>query len=210
VEEIHRIINARVVDRIGGRENPRERVIDALAYRIASDPRWAEDPITQRLIAELTPEEHVRLRQLARPRRLQRAGAQEVEKVIARDQVIYEACARKEWKVEAKILEVTSKLGLAPRWGWKIYGCYQRQADRLLGLGVRQPRTVLAEAARRRFPITASRLRLQPTCRDLDEALHWFAHALRNLSRWLNRHPPLAWRDCCRAACLRHRDRLSQ
>lgn len=40
--------------------------------------------------------------------------------------------------------------------------------------------------------------------------LHWFAHALRNLSRYFQGNPPLPFQDGCAGKCLKERDRLAK
>src|SRR5262249_35273870 len=110
-------------------------------------------------------------------------------------------------KRSGKLERVSEELGLNERWLRKVYAAYRGQAkwlrDEWRPAG-KIERVLLRGCG---SPPPDPRPKLPPM--KWDAVFHWFAHALRNLSRYRDNHPKLPWSKNCAARCLANRDRLA-
>ncbi len=182
-------------------------VTDALHYRMLSDPQWASDREVQAALNRLGREERATLY-----RRVRGSGAHDARELlqrIASDQAIWEARAVGGLTTET----IAEKFGLGERRSiGEVIRHYNRQARQLQGLSAEFHGKALEDL---RLLEAAGRCRLDGrrlvlgsrVCANDEEVRHWFAHALRNLARFLQRHPPIPWSVSCQGRCLAHRSR---
>jgi hypothetical protein len=185
-----------------------QRLLQGLQYRMLSDPWWATDTETQKALARLPARDRARLM-----RRVHRTGASSPLRLlrrIATDQLVWERRALDGRRRD----DIAKDFRLDPREVTRIMSHYNRKAHALQGLSVEFRGKPLQElrllADRGRVTLRGRRMVMGGAVgrMTIDELRHWFAHALRNLDRWGERHPPLPWKPTCRSSCLAHRDNL--
>lgn len=210
------------------------RPLFALTWYVEHDKEWEQDPAAWKVFWQLSPKEQAKIRTLSKKRWHHRSqwNWETLLYTIARDQRFF-----REVLIEgptAAGLTETRRVRGDQEWLWqkyalslgtarRIYRTYNRQLTQLLGEGARPPRGLRAELkrlgyldARGRFegrPIEAF-LRgksLRERQRYSDLAIHWFAHALRNLQEWRYGKRPVLWTPhACMETCLKLQQRLAQ
>jgi hypothetical protein len=151
---------------------------------------------------------------------------------IARDQLAYDQITRSSPKVQ-ELERVGERFGRSESWARQVYARYSEQAMVLRGAGVlvQSPESRRVWKDRGGLRVEGRRVMTAPYIpeavikgrkgqerRAIEDRWieHWFAHALRNLVRYRDKHGPLAWpgrpsspgaSSDCRETCLRERDR---
>jgi hypothetical protein len=215
-----------------------DRRVRALRYLIAVDRLWYAYPEAAALVRTLPAFEKQALlelsKQFARPPTLW--TWETLLPQIAQDQVIFRKINAL-GPTEAGVAP-TSDPNIAPkRYGMsksgakRIYDEYHRQASILLGRGMLPPKAWAAamedkgllnahgrihalpfgfSAAPSPFLSAAWNIDM-PWLPHWEAVYHWFAHALRNLCRYQNGHPPVPWPDnhtSCHLRCERELQKL--
>jgi hypothetical protein len=208
-----------------GIDEPTSAIV-ALAFYLTTDRLSSQDSEAQTLLAQQPAEIQDALRTWARGvwRRRTLGAWKALLKTIARDQALFAeiltlgpTCAglagtrqRSGTKLAADLPPIWGKYHVSEAVAQRVYREYHAEMSALLGRGRRVSENV--RAFFRSQGIEAPRVRQTPIMPDLagrpaDEQvpiiLHWFAHALRNLARYRNGHPPRPWHaTACRTRCL--------
>jgi hypothetical protein len=198
--------------------------IVALAYYLTTDRLSSQNSGAQTLLAQQSPEVQALLRSWATDVWLRRTPARwdRLLRTIARDQTLFQEIHAL-GPTQAGLVD-SRRHDVSPIWtkyrvpkavAQQVYREYRVEMSALLGRGRRVSEKVRAFRDQGR---EVPRIRPTPLMPDLagrpaDEQaaiiFHWFAHALRNLARYRDGHPPLPWHPMtCRTRCLQVRHRL--
>lgn len=204
----HELVRSTALLRIAHGTGSRGQFLEELVWWKSNDPLFSSDRDAAGLLKKLASDERAVFTRRTRAPRFVRSGKQDLPGlvgVIARDQVIYEASLHVPRPGRLEKLTAAFARGDA-RSIAEILRYYRRQHRRLLGEPLNRADATFLEAQGIQL---AEGRRVRRTCADNDEVIHWLAHALRNVLRWRDGHPPLPWAPSCRSKCLQVRDELA-
>lgn len=206
------------------------RQVRALRYYIELDRLWQQDSAAQTLLQGLPKPKRDELLALDKKTwgRPQSWRWETLLPTIAEDQEIFREIVflgptdaglsrTRPKKDESELEFVRDRHGVSEATARRIYRYYQRQMSDLMGLGVLASAGWRGGLQKAGLLNAQGRLPTKPILRSLEElsrnerkrhtepVFHWFHHALRNLVRYRDGHPPLpfdayACSHACRAA----------
>jgi hypothetical protein len=207
-----------------GIHNPTPALL-ALAYYLSIDRLWSQNPEVWMLLKQQPAETQDALCAWAHcvwRRRTPRCW-DTLLRTIARDQALFhDLLARGPTKaglVATRCLDISpiwEKYGVSEAAAQRVYRTYHRKMSELLGRGVIVSEKVRnmyrdhgIEAPRVRPTRPLEELAALPADEHIPTIIHWFAHTLRNLSRYRDGHSPIPWHPrACRQRCLQVQRRL--
>ncbi len=232
------VAGCRLDDKLTRIRDQQRRTLLALRRYVQTDRLWQQDRTAQAVLRKLQASERPQIEALERAirRKIKQRDWFPLLKDIARDQKVFQGIITGRLSSQ-HLTAIGRRYDLTEAVVMKIYRPYSRQRQYLLGnITSHTVRKVLAtkhmslaplsrpiiprktgvedDKPRPMFDKRGKLIDYDDCGEDLHKdtrdqmVFHWFAHALRNLSRYLDGNPPLPWRESCAAGCLRARDGL--